>query len=76
MQCAGLEAPAAQQPDHSDFLQLQDHSEDFSQEDKRDWLKASKFLRAALTKASWQDPLPSDEEVMSYIGRILSNNFG
>ena len=76
MQCAGLQAPAAQHPDHSDFLQLQNHSEDFNQEDMRDWLKASRFLRATLTKARWQGPLPSDEEVMSYIGRILSNNFG
>ena len=71
-----MQSTVAGQPDHNAFLQLQDHSADFSPEDTRDWLKACRFLRAALTKASWQGPMPSDQDVMSYIGRIVSNNFG
>ncbi len=76
MQCAGLKCLSVLQPQHSDFLHLQDHSADFSSEDKRDWLKACRFLRAALAKASWQGTVPNDQDIMSYIGRIVSNNFG
>ena len=61
---------------HGDFLQLQDQSANFGPQDRKDWLKACRFLRAVLSKAGWQGMAPTDEEIMSYIGRIVSNNFG
>ena len=75
--CAGTQVTSAQeQPEHRDFLQLQDQSANFTPEDRKDWLKACRFLRAALSKACWLAMAPTDEEIMSYIGRIMSNNFG
>ena len=75
--CAGASVTAAQErPEHRDFLQLQDQFASFSAEDRKDWLKACRFLRAALSKACWPGLAPSDEDLMSYIGRIVSNNFG
>ena len=75
--CAGTQAISEQElPEHRDFLQLQDQSASFSPEDRKDWLKACRFLRAALSKAHWQGMAPNDEDIMSYIGRIVSNNFG
>ena len=75
--CAGAQVISVQErPQHRDFLQLQDQSANFSPEDRKDWLKACRFLRAALSKALWPGMAPTDEELMSYIGRIVSNNFG
>ena len=75
--CAGASVTSPQErPEHRDFLQLQDQSASFSPEDRKDWLKACRFLRAALSKALWPGITPTDEEIMSYIGRIVSNNFG
>ena len=74
---AGARVTTAQErPEHKDFLRLQDQSASFSPEDRKDWLKACRFLRGALSKAGWQGIAPTDEEIMSYIGRIVSNNFG
>ena len=75
--CAGTQITSAQErPEHRHFLQLQDESASFSAEDRKDWLKACRFLRAALSRACWPGMAPTDEEIMSYIGRIVSNNFG
>lgn len=57
-------------------MQLQDHSEDFTPEDRRDWLKALRFLQGALVKAAWPGRQLPPQELLGYVGRIAANNFG
>lgn len=61
---------------HEDFLLLQDHSADFSAQDRRDWLKALAFLEGALHKAAWPGACPKPQELLHIVGRIAANNFG
>lgn len=61
---------------HVDFMQLQDHSDDFTPEDRRDWLKALRFLQGALGRAAFPGRQPPPAELLGYVGRIAANNFG
>ncbi|BDA44739.1 probable N-lysine methyltransferase SMYD2 at C-terminar half [Coccomyxa sp. Obi] len=61
---------------HADFLLLQDHSDDFNEDDRRGWLKALVFLEGALHKAAWPGQVPAPKEVLQIVGRIAANNFG
>ncbi|CAL8469524.1 g9065 [Coccomyxa elongata] len=61
---------------HADFLLLQDHSDDFNEDDRRGWLKALAFLEGALHKAAWPGQVPAPKELLHIVGRIAANNFG
>ncbi|KAK9811310.1 hypothetical protein WJX72_001575 [[Myrmecia] bisecta] len=78
---AGVEGdlgPAGHLPlSHADLLTLQNHADDFAARDRKDWLKALNFLITAMARASWPGPLPHDaEELLPFVGRMGSNNFG
>lgn len=58
-------------------MMLQDHSHDgFSAEDRQSWLAALRFLEASLHKAGWPGRVPCAETLLTWVGRIVSNNFG
>ena len=61
---------------HADFMVLQDHSGDFPAEDCQSWLMALRSLEESLQKAEWPGRTPSAAELLTWVGRILANNFG
>ena len=81
--CPGLSPetqglPATQLPytTHAELIQLQSHTADFTDKDRRDWLINLRFLRASMQQAHWPGDIWSEDALLDMVGRIASNNFG